>query len=273
MTARVQAEYGPHAKIIAAEAVTTGGISGFFAQRHYEVTVEVPDDTAQDAHEFDLPARAGIAALLEDADNADEGPGAVVLRSTAAPPDNARPALSTASVDFQAIMADLAFNTAAPIAKTVEPAGPVPLGGAGDLIVVVGFSADAMRVARGMLGTAGEPALRVGGSIDGAGIPRVDDRRGLLAARASGVEGGYAVVVAYGLDSASVDFGTIEALRRLHSDQVWVAVDATRKEADTARWVEGVQAAVTVDGVVASGRKLTSTPDTVSAFGVPVVWE
>ncbi len=269
----MHAEYGPHAKIIAAEAVTTGGISGFFAQRHYEVTVEVPDDTAQDAHEFDLPARAGIAALLEDADGGDEGPGVAPSRAAVSPADPTRPALSTASVDFQAIMADLAFNTAAPVATTVDPAGPAVLSGAGDLVVVVGMSSDAMRVARGMLGGPGEAALRVAGSIDGAGTPRVDDRRGLLAARASGVEGGYAVVVAYGLEAANFDFANTEALRRLHSDQVWLAVDASRKEADTARWVEGVKGAVTVDGLIASGRRLTSSPDTVAAFGVPVVWE
>jgi hypothetical protein len=260
LTARAQAEYGPKAKIIAAEAVTTGGISGFFAQRHYEVTVEVPDDTAQDAHEFDLPARAGIAALLDDADSADLGPVA----------EPVKPSLSTESVDFAAIMADLTANTTRPVAAPVTSAGPTVLSGAGDLVVVIGLAHDSLRVARTMAAT--EPSLRIAGDIYEPSVSRVDDRRSLLGARASGVEGGHSVIVAFGLGSAGLDFGKTEALRQLHADQVWVVVDASRKQADTERWVGGVKDAVTVDGVVAFGRDLTATPESVSALGLPIRW-
>lgn len=266
VTARAQAEYGPHAKIIAAEAVTTGGISGFFAQRHYEVTIEVPDDSAQDAHEFDLPARAGIAALLDEADNADLG---IVTQATT--PALSAPVLSTNSVDFAAIMADLAFNTARP-APPVVPAGPTPLTGAGALMLVIGLGDDPLRIGRTMIGKAGDEALRTAGDLSVPGITRVEDRRTLLAARAAGVEGGYSVVVAFGLDAAGVDFAKTDALNRLHADQVWVVVDASRKEADTSRWVTGVKAAVTIDGLVAFGRELTATPETVGEFGLPVGW-
>jgi hypothetical protein len=261
LTARAQAEYGPKAKIIAAEAVTTGGISGFFAQRHYEVTVEVPDDTAQDAHEFDLPARAGIAALLDDADSADLGLVA----------EPVKPSLSTESVDFAAIMADLTANTTRPVAAPVTSAGPTVLSGAGDLVVVIGLAHDSLRVARTMAAT--EPSLRIAGDIYEPSLSRVDDRRSLLGARASGVEGGHSVMVAFGLGSAGLDFGKTEALRQLHADQVWVVVDASRKQADTERWVGGVKDAVTVDGVVAFGRDLTATPESVSELGLPVRWQ
>lgn len=263
VTARAQAQYGPRAKIIAAEAVTTGGISGFFAQRHYEVTVEVPDDTAQDAHAFDLPARAGIAALLEDADNADQG-------VVSAP---AKPSLSTESVDFAAIMADLTVNTRRPApAQPVASTGPATLTGAGDLVVVVGLAGDSLRIARTMLVTAGESALRVAGDLYEPSLGRVDDRRSLLGARASGVEGGHSVMVAFGLGAANFDFAKTDALRRLHPDQVFVVVDASRKQADTERWVTAVTSAVTVDGVVAFGRELTATPESVTGFGLPVRW-
>jgi hypothetical protein len=261
LTARAQSEYGPKAKIIAAEAVTTGGISGFFAQRHYEVTVEVPDDTAQDAHEFDLPARAGIAALLDDADSADLGLVA----------EPVKPSLSTESVDFAAIMADLTANTSRPVAAPVASTGPAVLTGAGDLVVVVGLAHDSLRVARALVAT--ELSLRIAGDIYEPGVARVDDRRSLLGARASGVESGHSVQVAFGLGSAGVDFGKTEALRQLHPDQVWVVVDASRKQADTERWVSGVKAAVTVDGVVAFGRELTATPESVSELGLPVRWQ
>ena len=261
MTARAQALYGPQAKIIAAEAVTTGGISGFFAQRHYEVTIEVPDDTAQDAHAFDLPARAGIAALLEDADNADLG---VVSAPT-------KPRLSTESVDFTAIMADLTVNTRPPATQPATSTGPATLTGAGDLVVVVGLAGESLRIARTML-VLGESALRVAGDLYEPSLGRVDDRRSLLGARASGVESGHSIMVAFGLGSATFDFAKTDALRRLHPDQVFVAIDASRKQADTDRWVSAVQAAVTVDGAVVFGRELTATPESVTELGLPVRW-
>lgn len=261
VTARAHAEYGPRAKIIAAEAVTTGGISGFFAQRHYEVTIEVPDDTAQDAHEFDLPARAGIAALLDDADNGDMG----IIEEPIAP------TLSTTSVDFAAIMADLTVNTAT-TEKDVAQEGPPPLTGSGDLIVVVGLGDDALRIARTMTGIAGDNALRTAGDLFLPAVDRTDNRRSILTARAAGVEGHHAIVVVFGLAGSDVDFARTDALGRLHADQVWLAVDASRKEADTRRWVAGVRAAVTVDAMVAFGRGLTATPETVAKFGLPVSW-
>lgn len=260
VTARAQAEYGPKAKIIAAEAVTTGGISGFFAQRHYEVTIEVPDDTAQDAHEFDLPARAGIAALLDDADSADLGLIAEPVKLS----------LSTESVDFAAIMADLTINTVRPLPQPIASAGPATLTGAGDLVVVIGLAGDSLRVARAI--AVGESALRIAGDLYEPSIGRVDDRRSLLGARASGVESGHSIMVAFGLGSAGFDFGKTEALRQLHADQVWVVVDASRKQADTERWVDAAKAAVTVDGLVAFGRELTSTPESVTELDLPVRW-
>jgi len=265
VTARAQAQYGPKAKIIAAEAVTTGGISGFFAQRHYEVTIEVPDDTAQDAHEFDLPARAGIAALLDDADSADLG-------LVAQPAEPAKPNLSTESVDFAAIMADLTANTVRQDEPPAVSTAPAALSGAGDLVVVLGLAGDSLRVARTMLVNAGESGLRIAGDLYEPSLGRVNDRRSLLSARASGVEDGHSVLVAFGLGSASFDFGKTESLRQLHADQVWVVVDASRKQSDTERWVTAAKAAVTVDGVIAFGRELTSTPESVTELGLPVRW-
>jgi hypothetical protein len=74
----VRATHGASARIVAAQRVTVGGVAGFFARKHYEVTVEVPDPA------IDLPVarvrittpvpaeRAGIAALLASADEAED---------------------------------------------------------------------------------------------------------------------------------------------------------------------------------------------------------
>ena len=75
LRAEARAVHGPGARIVAAQKVTEGGVGGLFARKHYEVTVEVPEPSV------DLPvarvtitqpaSRAGIAALLADADAAD----------------------------------------------------------------------------------------------------------------------------------------------------------------------------------------------------------
>src|SRR5690554_2553854 len=41
LVAQVRDEYGPDARIVRAERVRTGGIAGFFASEHYELTIEV----------------------------------------------------------------------------------------------------------------------------------------------------------------------------------------------------------------------------------------
>ena len=81
---RVRAEHGASARIIAAEQVTVGGIRGFFAKRHIEVTVEVAADEPPEVlvqvpsgrrragrARNELSIRLGIAALLDDADAAE----------------------------------------------------------------------------------------------------------------------------------------------------------------------------------------------------------
>ncbi|RYV50005.1 hypothetical protein [Pengzhenrongella frigida] len=68
---RVRAEMGPNAVVVRAERVRTGGLAGFFAKEHFELTVEVPDRPAriprrQSVH---LPAvGSGLAGLLDAAD-------------------------------------------------------------------------------------------------------------------------------------------------------------------------------------------------------------
>ncbi|NRD26657.1 hypothetical protein [Frigoribacterium sp. VKM Ac-2836] len=74
----VRATHGASARIVAAQRVTVGGVAGFFARKHYEVTVEVPEvgvdlPVARVRITTPVPAeRAGIAALLASADEAED---------------------------------------------------------------------------------------------------------------------------------------------------------------------------------------------------------
>ena len=160
LRARVVAEHGDGARIIAAEQVTVGGIRGFFAKRHIEVTVEVPADEPAEilvevpagrrraSHARDeLSTRLGIAALLDEADDAesllhgDRAPwptgGAAPAGAAPTGPDPARrrareaaaspDVVSTDTPDFARLMDELTFATSpARTAPAVAVPAPVP---------------------------------------------------------------------------------------------------------------------------------------------------
>ncbi|MFI6075144.1 hypothetical protein ACIA5C_26650 [Actinoplanes sp. NPDC051343] len=48
LLAQVRDEYGSKVRIISADKVRSGGVGGFFAKQHYELSVEVPDESAED---------------------------------------------------------------------------------------------------------------------------------------------------------------------------------------------------------------------------------
>ncbi|MBK4348667.1 hypothetical protein [Lacisediminihabitans changchengi] len=296
LNARVLAEHGPTASIVAVTPKTTGGVAGFFAQRTYEVEVDVPDGTARDAHVFDLGTRAGLAALLDEAD-AKEAEVPIFTAPPSAAPSPAPepphiapvhtapqqtaplhyeqvPRLSTTSASFDTIMADLSYNTAQ-ILPTVE--GPAvfrraPLSGAGDMIVVIGLGTDPLDVAREMSAALGRRALTVAGAVLDDGLFRLTDRRMVVAARAAGVREEHPVFVALGLPRIGFDDDAAFALHLVQADQVWVVVDVGRKPADTERWVRAVQAVVHVDAVAVVGSDATTTPNTVHDLGLQVGW-
>jgi hypothetical protein len=265
LDAKILDEYGMDAAIVSTTVVTTGGLQGFFAQRRYQATIEISDRSPRDAHAFDLPARAGIAALLDEADHAD----------TLDRPDESDWTVSTATVDFAAILADLALTTAsdAPVPSPAAPSdpSPVPLRGAGDLVLIIGLGDDALAVARSIAAGSGM-AVRVAGDIDSGVIPRIDDRRAAIAARADGVRGGHGVVVAFGLPRRGPTAESAASLEALHADQCWVAVDAGRKPDDTAVWVRAIAEVVPVGAAISWAPEATSTPHSVSQLGLPVGW-
>lgn len=252
LEAQVRVEFGPDAEIVHVDKVTVGGIRGFFARQHYEVVVEVPDrrreaPVAPPRELLDVPARAGLAALLTNADEAE---------AELNPPPV--PSVSTGSEVFARILDDLTHTTGvspAPAAPSVlVPAAPSPLHGAGDLVVIVGLDRDPYIVASA-LAIGGNP-VTVSGALAVAGLPRVEDRRTAIAARVRGVRGGHSVFVAVGLGSGEPTAEVSEraaSIGALAADQVWAAVDARKRADETAAWMRAVAAVVTVDAVAVVG--------------------
>ncbi|WP_210479792.1 hypothetical protein [Naasia sp. SYSU D00948] len=305
---RVRAEYGPGARIVATDESLSGGLGGFFAKRVIDVTVEIPDPIAvPEAHEFGVPARVGLARLLDD-----------VEEQEAALP-HAEPPVSTESVDFARVLESLrtdvvppAVAPLAPPAVPVPPARSVPLppaaagGGAtpgvrrgvwevagaeppalpgasgrippalpstpGDLVVVAGLGDDALEVAHALARLAGRGHVCDGGSVTGHTRRRVEDRRGALAARAYGVQSGQVVLVAYGLGSGDPADARIAALPGIGADQVWVVVDVSRKSVDTARWVNAVRAVADVAAMATIAGRFTTGREAVAEIGLPEGW-
>ena len=284
---RVVAEHGANATIIAAERVTVGGIRGFFAREHFEITVEVADpaERKKSAHAgLDISVRLGIAALLDDADEAESR-----LHSTPSSPQ-----LSTASEGFAQLMDELTFVTGRPVGLDSEPGPdvattpvpaavpappmlvrppvPAPLTRPGDLVLIVGLADDPLTIARLMLRVAGAGELRISGTLLHERIERVDHRRSAVSARANGVEMGHSTFIACGIEPTSDAAARAATLTAIGADQVWVVVDASRKTEDTTRWVNMVVSSVQVHAVAALGRRFTTSPATVDDLGLPVEW-
>jgi hypothetical protein len=186
------------------------------------------------------------------------------------------------------------------------PVAPRPLGGAGDLVVIIGLHDDALTVAESMAaagtGSSGAPGDV---ALAGALAPGYDpawDRRRALGARARGVERRQSLFIAFGIAvgaghgtagrRAFHDVGTgarddtevrdlarlrdlaahADAVRAIGADQLWVAVDAGRKPEDTARWVHALGEALQLDAVAVVGSEMTASPGTVHELSLPVGW-
>jgi hypothetical protein len=75
---KIRDEFGPDARIVHADRVRSGGIGGFFAREHYELTVDVPDKARRSPRALGRAVQArGIDALLDAADAADGPAGAL----------------------------------------------------------------------------------------------------------------------------------------------------------------------------------------------------
>lgn len=295
--------YGTAARIVRAERVLDPGLAGFLGRRHLEVTVEVPDapapssspsssspppssppaqQSAPAGHE--LGGRAGILALLDSADRAEDTVNEAVgaAHAPGASPDP----VSTQSAGLAELLARLGDQQerGSEAAATV----PVPLSAAGDLVLVLGLEDSPLRVAWSLvahLEGAGALVARYGGGIldaDGPGVTsaapdrargrRLVTRWDAAEARAMAVEAGATVLAAYGLGSPTAGLPHLDGATALCADQVWVVVDARHKPDETAAWVERVRAAVEVDALAVVGAGDSRTARTVNQLGLPIGW-
>ncbi len=92
LMSRVREELGPRATIVRAERVRHGGVAGFFAREHYELTVEVPDRPRAPSRTT-IPAADPLEALMDAADRAEASGRGVP-----------EPAVSTAGARFAAVL-------------------------------------------------------------------------------------------------------------------------------------------------------------------------
>ena len=204
---RVRAEMGPNAVVVRAERVRTGGVAGFFAKEHYELTVEVPEPTLRTRRRQTTGrpgTAAGMAALLDAADAAEQRTGhgsarsgspasstphpVIVAPPSADPPtgpasasDDATPdtpRVSTDAVNFASLLASIDVM-AGPPSPAGEPGAPEP-GAAPPVLPGARFSpamhtrSPARPAAPAGQGSAAEPSIAVGGdrrALLGLGVP------------------------------------------------------------------------------------------------------
>jgi hypothetical protein len=144
----------------------------------------------------------------------------------------------------------------------------------GDLVFVFGLRDDALTVARAL--SVAHPSVEVGvaGSIGRPGTRHVGTRREAVQARADGVRRGGSMIVAIGVGLAPGDVDQYAGiLHEVVPDQIWIAVDVTRKPEDTRAWAYTVaEAGSGIDAIAAIGVAYTTTPDSTSFLGIPVGW-
>ena len=115
---------------------------------------------------------------------------------------------------------------------------------------------------------AGGADVRTAGELSAYGHLHVDGRQSATAARAHAVvteqhrPGGVRTRAKPGNALAR-----LQSVAALSADQVWVVVDAGRKQEDTARWVGVLSAQLDVTAVAVVGAAETGSPETVNGAG------
>jgi hypothetical protein len=274
LEARVLNKFPAGARIVAAEKVTEGGIAGFLARHYFEAVVEVPDpDTitvpapapaaGSQPGSQPAPTPAGVAALLRDADDAEDA-----MRGGKAGRQEL-PTVSTTTGEFGALLDGLT-GTTRPEPDSGAPVVPRVLDGPGDAVMVVGLGPDALTVARSMAALTKNALVRTAGSFRAEGCGHLVSRNGLTSVRADAVIAGQTVFVAFGLGAD----GTVRApaLSEMNADQIWLAVDATRKPSDTLNWTRRVSWASRADALAVLNSENTLTPKSVNELDLPIGW-
>ena len=122
---RIREEMGPHARVVKAERIRTGGFAGFFAREHYELTVEIPDrPTAQERFRAAHPG-GGLDALMAAADAGDDAVESIDTEPAELP-------VSTASDSFAEVLASVRAMVGQGESAGVQVSPMAGPGGGGD---------------------------------------------------------------------------------------------------------------------------------------------
>lgn len=117
---RVRSELGPHARILSAEKVRSGGIGGFFARQRFELTVEVDDLPAE-------PATSGSAAVTSSAGPAAAPASLLELADRVSDHEHAA-AVSTETPSFTSLLSRLGVSIDGSPAPSAAAHVPAPAG-------------------------------------------------------------------------------------------------------------------------------------------------
>ncbi|WIE80893.1 hypothetical protein [Curtobacterium sp. MCSS17_016] len=144
----------------------------------------------------------------------------------------------------------------------------------GDIVFVYGLRDDARTAAEALQVAYGSIEVVLAGTYRKGVGRHIEDRRESYAARADGVRTSRSFIVAVGLGvSPAVPQHHLAALNEFSPDQVWLAVDVTRKPEDTSAWAHAVATAADgIDALAAVGVAETITPETTDYIGIPVGW-
>jgi hypothetical protein len=127
LLAQVRQEYGSAVRIISADKVRSGGIGGFFAKQHYELSVEVPDSAEEEPPPFpDEPAQT-LDQMLERAEAGDRvGAGRTAgISDTDAAAERFQPDTGAAFAELLAGLDTAQHVAASAPARPARPAPPV----------------------------------------------------------------------------------------------------------------------------------------------------
>lgn len=117
---QIENQYGSNAKILSVEKITKGGIAGFLAEKYYEVVVEAIVNEAKPVGatpaKFNMTQRFGIAALLSDANQAEE--------KVNVSPKPESPHLSTETLDFESLLSKLSEQVGDSVDMPEKPDTP-----------------------------------------------------------------------------------------------------------------------------------------------------
>ncbi|MEJ5867350.1 hypothetical protein WDV85_06265 [Pseudokineococcus sp. 5B2Z-1] len=213
-----------------------------------ERAAEPAADPARDERPADVPPAPVASAPAPSAPTPSATAPAATVAGTGVDPTSPRARAAAAGLPAALLERLPADASAGDLHALLEelPAAPHLPSSEGDLVAVVGAPREALVVARDLatrLGLGPEGVL-VAACPTGPAAPRREVVRDAVAARraAATVRLGDApgvVVVQVECDPQSVRWarGVVSALQ---ADQVHVVVDATRKSADTDRWLDGV---------------------------------